>query len=94
MMTGKFLENATGLEVTATTLYSWGEDGPCFVLVVYPDIAPGVPGMAYGLERAVFDRHFSMLPNQTLQARAFGGTPQTRPLLAQRALDDAARGDV
>lgn len=90
MMTARFQENATGLEVIATTLYQWGEDGPSFILVVFPDIGEGVPGMAYGLERKTFDRHFTMLPDQEIQARAFGGTTQSRPLAQQRELDDAA----
>lgn len=91
MMTARFVENVTGIEVTASTLYTWGEeDGPRCVLVVYPDIAPGIPGMSYGIERSTFDRHFTMLPNQQIEARAFGGTTQTRPTIVQRELDDKA----
>lgn len=90
MMRARFIENATGLEVVAQTLYQWAEDGPSFILVVYPEIEPGVPGMEYGLERKTFDRHFSMCPDQEIQARAFGGTSQTRPLNTQKELDDAA----
>jgi hypothetical protein len=90
MMRARFTENATGIEVIAQTLYQWGEDGPAFVLVTFPEIGPGIPGMEYGLERKTFDRHFSMCPNQDIKARAFSGNPQTRPLVSQRELDDAA----
>jgi hypothetical protein len=90
MMRARFTENATGIEVVAQTLYQWGEEGPRLVLVVFPEVWPGIPGMEYGLERQTFDRHFSMCPNQAIEARAFGGTPQTRPLDTQKELDDAA----
>lgn len=90
MMRARFYENQTGIEVVAQTLYQWGEDAGGIVLVIFPELEPGIPGMEYGLERATFDRHFSMCPNQTIEARAIGGTAQSRPLAAQRELDDAA----
>lgn len=90
MMRARFYENLTGIEVIAQTLYAWGEDAGGIVLVIFPELDPGVTGMEYGLERSTFDRHFSMCPNQEIQARAIGGTAQSRPLAAQRELDNAA----
>jgi hypothetical protein len=90
MMTGRFTENETGLEVVASTVYSWGDDGVQVVVVTFPEIAPGIPGKVFGLERSEFDLHFTMCPNQELQARAMGSV-QERPTQQQRQLSEAAR---
>lgn len=89
MMRARFQENVSGVEVVAQTLYQWG-DGPNTVLVTFPELQPGVPGMQYGVERSTFDLHFTMLPNQEIEARAIGGTPQTRPTIVQQELENKA----
>jgi hypothetical protein len=89
-MVARFTENETGLEVVAETVYAWGEDGPQFVLVTMPDISPGLPGKRFGVPRAEFDLHFSMCPNQNIQARAMGSV-QERPTKEQRRLSEAQR---
>lgn len=91
MMRARFVENETGVEVVAELVYAWGEDGPRAVIVDFPELSQGVPGRRYGILRETFDRHFSMCPNQVIEARAIGNDWQQRPTKLQRELDEAAQ---
>lgn len=80
MMDARFTENETGLEVLVSCPIPWGNT-PKQALVKYPD------GSVYSIPDSALGQHFTCVAPQSIEIRAYGGTPFMRPTAEQRKLD-------